>query len=168
MVRLQPAVKDDAPSAYEVLFRIGHRSLPTLDRFSESFNLGVSANFLILDQENDAVVGISSLSDLSAAGNLEAQVHLAAGAPVERVRDAYALTTNFAFAMWRTRKIYFHTTENDPEDLGFGDLRPDLVTTEAVLPDHWYFHGRLWDVHVRSVRREQWDSHGAELISQIV
>ncbi|WP_017609334.1 hypothetical protein [Nocardiopsis xinjiangensis] len=70
--------------------------------------------------------------------------------------------------MWRTRKVYFHTTENAPEDLGFGSRHPKLATTEAVLSDHWYFHGQLWDVSVRSVRREHWDAHGTDLLFQIV
>lgn len=151
-----------------MLFRLGHRGLSTLDRFSESFSHGISANFLVIDQESEKVVGTSSLSDLSPAGNLDAAVHLAAGTPDEQAREAHLLTVNFAFAMWRTRKVYFHTVENGKQDLGLGDDHSLIASTEAVLRDHWYFHGRLWDVHVQSVRREQWDARGAELVLQVV
>lgn len=167
-IALRTASDQDAPRVYDILFRLGRGNLPLIDTFVAAFGRGMSAGFLIQQRDTDDVVGFSSLSELTPAGHILAETHLVAGQSDEVRMDANALTANFAFSMWRTRKVYFHATETDVANLGFGGEHAAMVRTEAVLPDHTYFHGRLWDVHVLAIYRDQWDTHGVDLLKQIV
>jgi hypothetical protein len=201
-VELRPAAASDAAAVYDLLFRLGLAGLSMIDTYVEQFGRGKSACFLVHRRDADggsALVGFSSLSDLTPAGHLQAEVRLLPGSGPDVVAEAHALTTNFAFSMWRTRKVYFHATDPDPAAIGFGARvappqtalpqtpqdalpqtllppagQPDgvaagpLVRAEAVLPAHTFFHGRLWDVHVLAVYREDWDVLGVDLLKQIV
>ncbi|MET7395823.1 GNAT family protein [Dactylosporangium sp. NPDC005572] len=177
-VTLRPAAVADAPLVYGVLLRLGHAGLPMLDTFVDQFGRGRSACFLVYRRDqpgpggepagDERLIGFSALSDLAPAGHLRAEVSLVEGQPDEVVTEAHALTTNFAFAMWRTRKVYFHTVDPAPSAIGFGADRSAMVRAEAVLPGHTFFHGRLWDVHVLAVYREEWDTVGADLLKQLV
>ncbi|WP_327000786.1 GNAT family N-acetyltransferase [Dactylosporangium sp. NBC_01737] len=170
-VTLRPAAASDATKVYDILFKLGSAALPMIDTYVEQFGRGKSACFLVHRRDADGgeeLVGFSALGDLAPAGHLRAEVHLLPGLDEDVVTEAHTLTTNFAFAMWRTRKVYFHTTESSPSVIGFGGERSVLVRAEAVLPSHAFFHGRLWDVHVFAVYREDWDILGADLLKQIV
>ncbi|MGW0809535.1 GNAT family N-acetyltransferase [Nonomuraea sp. NPDC002799] len=166
-VELRPAGVKDAAKVYDILFRLGHGGLPLLDRYVEGFGRGLAACFLVHRKDTGETVGVSTLGELSMAGHLKAEVHLA-GEPEGIRRDTTALTVNFAFAMWRTRKVYLHATDPAVEELGFAGPHAAMVRAEAVLPKHTYFHGRVWDVHVFAVYREDWDEHGVDLVKNIV
>ncbi|MEV4381656.1 GNAT family protein [Streptosporangium sp. NPDC049644] len=166
-IELRPAGVKDAAKVYDILFRLGHSGLPVIDRFVDTFGQGLAACFLVHRKDTGEIVGFSTLSDLSPAGHLRADVHLA-GQPDEIRTDAVALTVNFAFAMWRTRKVYFHAVEAGVESLGFTEPHTAMVEAEAVLPKHMYFHGRVRDVHVFAIYRENWDAHGVDLLKHIV
>lgn len=167
-VLLRPATAEDGPKVYEILFRSGKSTLPTLEVFLAGFTRGVSAQFLVQRRDTDAIVGYSSLSQLSVAGHVQAGVHTDADQTEGIAADAAALTVNFAFAMWRIRKVYFETHEADLSELGFTGEYATVVREEAVLPDHLYFQGKLWDQHVHAIYREQWDQQGVELLKEIV
>ncbi|MFK0295380.1 GNAT family N-acetyltransferase [Streptomyces sp. NPDC090442] len=166
-VHLRPAGPQDAPEAYRILFALGAAGLPLLDAFVKNFGEGLSACFLVHDKDTDEVVGLSTVSTATSAGHARIEVHLAGPAAAELAGDVHALTINFAFAMWRLRKVYVHRTSPDAAALGLGAATADLVRAEAVLPDHTYFHGRLWDVHLLAVHRDDWNTHGAPLLKQI-
>lgn len=165
-IALQPAGAQDGRTVYDILLLRGHGGLPVLDVFLEKFGRGLSACFLVRRRDTDEVVGVSTLSELTPAGHLRAEVYLAGDQPDELLTDASALTVNFAFAMWRTRKVYFHATESSAAELGFGADYAAMVRAEAVLPEYTFFHGRLWDVHVFAIYREDWDAHGVDLLKQ--
>ncbi|WP_164414855.1 GNAT family protein [Streptomyces salinarius] len=167
-IELSPAAADDAAQAYEILFRLGAPGLPMIDEFAENFGAGLSACFLVRRKDTEEVIGLSTLSKLHAAGHLHLEVHLAAEAADEFAGEVHALTANFAFAMWRTRKVYLHLPTDDASGTGFGDAAKALLRPEAVLPDHAYFHGRLWDIHILAVHRDDWNTHGVDLLKQIV
>ncbi|MFE1174094.1 hypothetical protein [Streptomyces sp. NPDC058773] len=164
---LRPASVTDAPDAYEILFQLGYCGLPTIDDYTASFGRGASAVFLVHRKDNDALAGLAVISDLNPAGHLKVEVNTAADQPAELTRDANALSTNFAFAMWRTRKVYFHTTRPSAEALAFGEEHAAMVQEEAVLQDYTFFHGRTWDMNVLAIRREDWDKHGVALLKKI-
>ncbi|GAA0821067.1 GNAT family N-acetyltransferase [Streptosporangium amethystogenes subsp. fukuiense] len=166
-IELRPAGVKDAAKVYDILFRLGHSGLPVIDRFVDTFGQGLSACFLVHRKDTGEVVGFSTLSELAPAGHLKADVHLA-GQPDEIRMDVVALTVNFAFAMWRTRKVYFHATDPGIENLGFAEPHALMVEAEAVLPRHTYFHGQVLDVHVFAIYREAWDVHGVDLLKHIV
>jgi RimJ/RimL family protein N-acetyltransferase len=166
-IRLKPAGAADARLVYEILFRLGRGGLPLIDDFAESFGRATAAAFLLQNKDTQEIVGICTLAELAPpAGHVRAEVTLSAGQPEEFRLEATALITNFAFSMWRIRKVYFHST--DPaESLGFAGEHSSMVRPEAVFPDHVYFYGRLWDVHVLAIYREQWDTLGVDLLKQI-
>ncbi|MFF8916084.1 GNAT family N-acetyltransferase [Streptomyces sp. NPDC015032] len=166
-VVLRPAGMSDAPDAYEILFRTGYRGLPTIDEYVASFGRGASAVFLVHREGGGEPAGLATISALNPAGHLTVEVTMAADQPAELLRDATALCTNFAFSMWRTRKVYFHTTRTSAQALAFGDEYSAMIREEAVLRDYVFFHGRTWDVNVLSIRREEWDTHGVGLLKLI-
>ncbi|MDX3195172.1 hypothetical protein PV458_42815 [Streptomyces sp. MN03-5084-2B] len=165
LVTLRPAGVEDAAQVYEILFRLGSAGLPLIDQFVESFGEGKAACFLVHRKDTGQLIGVSSLSDLAPAGHVRAEIELVAESTDELRAEVNALTVNFAFAMWRTRKVYFHLTTPDAGELGLG---ADLPREEVVLSDYTYFHGRLWDVHVVAIYREDWDEAGLDIIKQIV
>ncbi|MFJ5675169.1 GNAT family N-acetyltransferase [Streptomyces sp. NPDC093097] len=167
-VALRPAGPQDATEAYRILFQLGAAGLPVLDTFVKNFGEGLSACFLVHRKDTDEVVGLSTVSTATPAGHVQVEVHLAGPEAAALAGDVHALTVNFAFAMWRVRKVYVHRTSPDTGALGFGAAGTDLVRPEAVLPDHTYFHGRLWDVHIFAVHRDDWNTHGVALLKQSV
>ncbi|WP_218952244.1 GNAT family N-acetyltransferase [Amycolatopsis anabasis] len=167
-VLLRPATAEDGPKVYEILFQSGRSTLPTLEVFLQNFSRGVAAQFLVQRRDSDHVVGFSSLSELTPAGHVQAAVHTDAEQSEGISADAAALTVNFAFAMWRIRKVYFQTHEADLTGLGFTGEYASAVRQEAVLPDHLYFQGKLWDMYVHAIYREEWDVQGTELLKGIV
>jgi RimJ/RimL family protein N-acetyltransferase len=167
-VELHPAGATDATQAYEILFRLGAAGLPVIDSYTRSFGEGLSACFLVRRKDTGEVAGLSTLSSPTSASHLRMEVHLSTESAEELTRDVHALTANFAFAMWRTRKVYLHRSSPDVAAIGFDDEFAPLVRAEAVLPDHTYFHGRLWDVHVFAIHREDWDIQGVDLLKQIL
>jgi RimJ/RimL family protein N-acetyltransferase len=167
-ILLRPATAQDGPKVYEILFRAGRSALPTLDVFMQSFAKGAAAQFLVERRDTGDIVGYTSLTDLSVAGHVRLDVHADAETLEGIVSDAAALTINFAFAMWRIRKLYFHTHETGLSGLGFDGDYAAAVREEAVFPDHLYFQGKLWDMHVFAIYRDKWDVHGTEFLSEIV
>lgn len=165
-IRLKPAGRDDAPVAYDILFRGGFGPLPMLDSYVEKFGTGLWACFMVHGREGD-LLGFSTLSELAPAGHLRAEVHLRLGAPEDVRSEVNALNVNFAFSMWRTRKVYFEVVDPTAARIGFG-RHTKAMYEEAVLPDYVFRHGRLQDVHVISYSRENWEAHGVDFIRQIV
>ncbi|KWT63839.1 hypothetical protein ADL21_00280 [Streptomyces albus subsp. albus] len=166
-VVLRPAGVSDAPTAYEILFQLGYGGLPTIDEYVAGFGRGMSAVFLVGRKGEAAAAGLAAISDANPAGHVRVEVNMAAGQPSELLRDATALTTNFAFSMWRTRKVYFHTIRASAEALAFDEKHSAMIRREAVLRDYTFFHGRVWDVNVFAIQREAWDEHGVDLLKQI-
>jgi RimJ/RimL family protein N-acetyltransferase len=167
---LRPAGTADAATVYDILFRLGRGGLPMIDQFIETFGRGLSASFLIYPRgvPDAEPIGFSTLSDISPAGHLRAEVNVLAAESQELLVEAYALTVNFAFAMWRTRKVYIHMTSADLPGVGFGADHSALLRQEAVLSDYTFSRGRVWDVHVLAVYRDEWDTLGVDLLKQIV
>ncbi|TDD37563.1 N-acetyltransferase [Actinomadura sp. KC06] len=165
-IRLVPAAEQDARILYGLLLRLGMASLPTLDEFMKATAGGVAARFLVQRQDDGETVGYSSLHQMvPAAGHVEAGIYL----DPEHIRsglgaEASTLTLNYAFATWNVRKVYFQTTEASFDD--FGPLL-DVLTKEAVLPNHVFFRGRLWDVHIYAVYREEWEQTGETFVSRL-
>ncbi|MBK1787877.1 GNAT family protein [Prauserella cavernicola] len=167
-VLLRPASKQDGRTAYDILFRIGRTPLPVVDSYMDGFLQGAAAQLLLQNKDSGDIVGFTEVSEPSDAGHAQVSVHIDRAQSEEIAIDAAALTVNFAFAMWRIRKVYFHTHEESLADLGFVGDYAELVTHEAVLADHMYFQGRHWDMHIHSISRNRWDEHGTELVKGIV
>lgn len=167
-ILLRPATAQDGPRVYEILFQGGRVALPTLDEFTGNFTKGVAAQFLVERRDTGEIVGYTALRDQSVAGHVRLEVHTN-GEPMEGiVTDSAALTINFAFAMWRIRKVYFQTHETSLSCLGFDGDYASAAAEEAVFPDYLYFQGKLWDMHVFAIYRAQWDVHGTEFLKEIV
>jgi RimJ/RimL family protein N-acetyltransferase len=168
-ISMRPATAKDAPKIYDILFRSGRAGLPLLDTFVETFGRGLAACFVVTGRESDRVIGFTTLSELAPpAGHVRVEVNMALGQPAELHAEAVALTTNFAFAMWRLRKVYLHSTDPSLASLGFGPEHAAMIRNEAVFSDHVYQRGRTWDVSVFAIYREQWDTHGVDFLKQIL
>ncbi|MCK9874149.1 GNAT family protein [Nocardiopsis dassonvillei] len=145
--------------SYEIFLQSGIESLPTLDRYLEEFRPDeVSAYFYVDLQATGERVGVTTLHAMNPnAGHIEAGLYIGdkgKGAPGVG-HEAGLLTINYAFAMWNVRKVYIKTTEASIPSLGskLGNLK-----REAILPDHFFFCGRLWDVHIYAVYRVDWEA----------
>jgi RimJ/RimL family protein N-acetyltransferase len=167
-IQLKPATAQDGRVIYDVLFELGRTPLPTVDAYLDVFTRGVAAQFLIVNKGSGEVAGFTELSDATPAGHVQASVNVRRGQDEKIAADAAVLTVNFAFAMWRIRKVYFQTHEENLESLGFSGERAVLVRQEATLADHLYFQGRTWDMHIYSIQRERWDEQGVRLVKEIV
>jgi RimJ/RimL family protein N-acetyltransferase len=167
-ITLRPATAKDAFQIYDILFRLGRVPLPMFEAFNESFGRGCSASFVIIRKDTGEVAGHAALSELSPAGHVRADVSVRADEEPGVASDANALIANFAFAMWRTRKVYFHSTDPAPDSLGLGPEHTQMIRAEAVLGDYVYFYGKRWDVHIFAIYRDQWDTYGVDLLKQIV
>lgn len=165
---LRPATAEHGRRLYEILLAVGRTALPTLDVFIETQLQGVAARFLVMRRDSDEVIGFTEVRELDAAGHARVAIHLEPECGVELYGDAVALTVNFAFSMWRLHKVYLHSHVPDPGSVGFGDDRATLARYQAVLPDHAYFQGRLWDLHVFAVHRSVWDTDGIGWVEEIV
>ncbi|MGC7102991.1 hypothetical protein ACPZ19_50735 [Amycolatopsis lurida] len=165
-VVLRPAGDKNVHEIYEMMFRLGSPGLPMLDEFANDFGAGFSACFLIQCKDVGETVGFSTLGELALAGHIRAEVNLLPGYDEQTKLEADVLTTNFAFAMWRTRKVHFQVTDAMAGP-SFGN-DPDVAREEAVLPEYKYLYGKLWDLHVIAVDREKWDTYGVNLLKQIL
>ncbi|MET9294026.1 hypothetical protein [Streptomyces sp. NPDC003077] len=166
-IRLKPAGRDDAPAAYDILFRSGIGPLPMLDAYVEKFGAGLWACFMVHGTESDDLLGFSTLSELKPAGHLRAEVHLRPGTPEDVRSEVNALSVNFAFSMWRTRKVYFEVVDPTLARIGFGH-HTKAMRAEAVLPEYVFRYGKPQDVHVISYSRENWEAHGLDFVRHIV
>ncbi|WP_188193694.1 GNAT family N-acetyltransferase [Nonomuraea sp. SYSU D8015] len=165
--RLRPAAEEDVPRLYDVLLRLGLHSLPNPEAFARQHGQGVDAQFAIELKRNGEIIGFSSLQHLSPAGHIQIGIftdpelsRLGAGA------EAMMLTVNYGFAKWeQVRKVYFSTTEASLPSLGRG---MSLIPREAVLPEHLFFQGKLWDVHFYAITRDAWLESGAHIVNRLV
>jgi RimJ/RimL family protein N-acetyltransferase len=165
--RLRPAADEDVPRLYEVLAKLGLHSLPTPEEFARSYNQGVEAQFAIQVRRSGEVIGFSSLQQLNRAGHIQIGIFTDPGESRFGVgAEAMMLTVNYGFAAWeQVRKIYFSTTEASLPGLGRGI---SLIPREAVLPEHLFFQGRLWDVHFYAITRQAWLESGAHIVERLV
>jgi RimJ/RimL family protein N-acetyltransferase len=162
-VRLSPARFDDGVRAYEIMLRAGMGTMPTLDAFLETFGKGGKAQFIAEMRETGEAIGHVVLRDRNTAGHIHVDIHLDVGAADTGVGAEIAmLALNYAFAMWDLRKAYLEATSKGLSALGLSDEQRKLLTEEAILRDHVYQQGRLWDQHILSVDRETWEREGAE------
>jgi len=155
----------DAGILYDLLLDLGLNTLPTLDQWMDGGIASQNANaqFVVHRVADDAIIGFSALYELDAnAGHIKVGVYTCAGASGLGIgAEACILTLNYAFAMWNVRKVYFHTTDASLPSLG--RTLGKIAHREAVLLDHQFFRGRLWDTHIYAIHRSDWESIGHPL-----
>jgi hypothetical protein len=61
-IALRPAGIQDAPRAYDILFRLGHAGLPIIDQYVDSFGKGLAACFLVHRKDTGDAVGLSTIT----------------------------------------------------------------------------------------------------------
>ncbi len=167
-VALRPAAAADAKIVHDMKMLAGTGVVPLLDLFAATFTAGAAAAFVVTDRESGNDVAHTALLDFAPAGHVRVELVAPPGIEREAVADAAALTINFAFAMWPLQKVYWHATDHDLPAFGWSQTHAAMVRPQAVLAQHAYFHGRLWDVSVLAVSRDDWDIHGVDLVKQIV
>lgn len=161
-VRFRDAVLDD-------LLERGLSGLPSRDVFTALWpqpHGGVSGQFLIRPKGTDEVAGLVSFHYRALNGR-----HVSCSFAVDPSRidtpaltHAHALAVNYAFAMWNLRKVNFWTVE---ESLPLQSVCSEVVK-EGTLTEYLLDEGRLRDVHVFAVFRDDWDQEGAGYVEGIV
>ncbi|MGP3912342.1 GNAT family N-acetyltransferase [Nonomuraea sp. 10N515B] len=164
---LRPAGAADGTAVYELLLRLGHHSLPTLDTFLGTFDENVDALFAIQSRHGGDTVGYGSLHQLDPAGHIQIGIFTdTARARFGVGGEAMMLLVNYAFATWeQVRKVYFLTTDASLDSFGAALAN---VPREATFPQHSYFAGQLWDIHWYAIYREQWETEGALILDRLV
>jgi RimJ/RimL family protein N-acetyltransferase len=160
---LRPAHSGDGPTVYETLQKAGVTTLPERAAFDREHAGNLAAQFFV--EQRGQVVGLTSLRDLDQTGqHVRAEILTDTGRGRMGVgAEVTLMTLNYAFAMWNVRKVYFWTT-----DAGSLTGPPQLVRKEATLPSHAVRDGELSDVHVFAIYREDWQEHGAKLLTRLV
>lgn len=163
---LRPMHASDAVAAYDTLRAAGVGALPRLEAFTRRHGENIAAQFLV--EQRGEVAGISSLHHLDQNSR---HVRFDLLVDPDRARhgvgvEATLLTTNYAFAMWNLRKVYFWADTATPA--GFNPNQP-LVKLEATLPQHIdNGDGEPSDAYVFALYRDQWDQHGFPMLQRLV
>jgi len=176
-VKLRAATASDGTDNYELFLRNGMNNLPNLDMFlaaysrdlasHSAYSRDLAAHFVIRQRRNDTDVGFGGLFELSPAGHVEVGLYTEpAKADVGIGAEATLLFINYAFATWRVRKVYARTT--DAALRLFGGTLASIARREAVLPEHQYFRGLLWDVYIYAFYRADWEARGRDVLERLV
>jgi RimJ/RimL family protein N-acetyltransferase len=166
-IQLRPAsAAGDGPAFYRLLLQLGINTLPTEEDFVSAYCRDFAAYFAVQRKEPADEIGFSALFQLDPAGHVEVGVYTdpARNGP-SLGAEAALLTINYAFAMWNIRKIYYRATGASLPYIG--GMVIDLARKEGLLPGHQYFRGKLWDMHIFAIYREQWEAKGAELVERL-
>jgi RimJ/RimL family protein N-acetyltransferase len=165
-VLLRPATKADGPGFYALLLRLGIASLPRQDVFVAGYDRDFAASFAICSRSDGEVRGYASLFELDPAGHVQVGVCTdpTAGEPGLGA-EAALLTINFAFSMWNIRKVYIRTTAASISR--FGGTTAAIARKEAVLTEHMFFQGQLWDVHIFAIYRQDWIGAGKQIVERL-
>ncbi|RKS06863.1 RimJ/RimL family protein N-acetyltransferase [Nocardiopsis sp. Huas11] len=169
LTRLVPTRVRFGDAVLDELEERGLSGLPSRDVFRSLWpkeHERVSAQFLIQGGDGE-VVGYSSLHAL---GLNSRHVDCSVVADPVRTDDAvlahaYALAINYAFAMWGVRKINFWTVERSLSALRAVSSN---VVREGLLTEYVLDEGRLRDVSVFAVFRDDWDHGGAGFVEEAV
>ncbi|GHC96565.1 hypothetical protein GCM10007079_49370 [Nocardiopsis terrae] len=157
-LRLVPSTA--SAETFQILLTGGVESLGGIDAYlAEHEKSDIRAYFLMESRATGETVGFTTLHELNeAAGHV--QVGLYTDVTKENLGlggEAAMMTINYAFAMWNIRKVYIRTTKATISNFG---PQVEKSEPEAVLRDHFYFCGKLWDVYVYSIMREDWIEWG--------
>ena len=79
--------------------------------------------------------------------------------------ECLALFFNYVFTAWNFRKLYAVVLENNYEELESGMGK--WFVTEGRLEEHEYYDGRYWDLVFLTIRREDWETSGPELVEKL-
>lgn len=176
-VRLRAASASDGTDTYELFLRNGMNNLPNMDMFLAAYSRefaahsayarDLAAHFAIQQRRNEVDVGFGNLFELSPAGHIEVGLYTdLTKADVGIGAEATLLLINYAFATWRVRKVYARTT--DAALRFFGGTLGSIARREAVLPEHQYFRGLLWDIYIYAIYRADWEARGRDVIQRLV
>ncbi|TBL45478.1 N-acetyltransferase [Verrucosispora sp. SN26_14.1] len=150
---LNPATAADRANFYQHVLRTGLGSSRQSGRATNA-DSRPHATFLVALRSSGEVLGFSALHALDPAGHIRLGVYL----DTRRARlgigsEAVNLSINYAFATLDIDKIIVQTTQVSFASFG---VRPGNNSERAVLPEHVYFRGRLWDLHSFEILRQEW------------
>jgi RimJ/RimL family protein N-acetyltransferase len=158
--RLKLVPSTASEETFDILLSGGVESLSDIDTYlADHRKSDINAYFLSVSKATGKTIGFTTLHELNQpAGHV--QVGLYSDIRQENLGlggEAAILTINYAFAMWNVRKVYVRTTKATISNFG---PQVEKSEPEAVLRDHFYFCGRLWDVYIYSISREDWSEWG--------
>ena len=165
-VMLRPAGPEAGRTVYHFLTDFGTTALGDPETFAAAIGGDVNAWFTIHVSKVEGPVGFAMLQKLRPGRHVEVGIYtddkktpLGAGA------EATMLLVNYAFAAFAVHKVYSVTTENSRDGFGVAFAAERL---EAVLRDHFFFQGQLWDAYHYAVGRDEWCAGGAQFVERLV
>ena len=161
---------ENVPILYDLLMKLGLESLPSVDDFAREYLLAMEHSIEMIEvslKKTGEIVGFGSIKEHDPAGHAKLGIFMdSERLPVGVGAEAMMMLVNYSFATWDDlRKVYAVTTEASLKSFGSALA---ASPREALLSDHMYFQGRLWDLHYYSVSRSAWISHGMPLLDRIV
>jgi RimJ/RimL family protein N-acetyltransferase len=161
-IDMRLAERSDARFVYELMLQQGNLTMRSFEEFEERFNSKALVGFIASTVRSGEPIGYTNVYDADLALG-----HAYVGAAVlpDRIgsgmgMEALGLTIDYAFSMWRFRKLYAGTTE---ASIGhFGSSLGDLLHEEGRLRDHLFFGGELWDLIILALYRSEWTAWRTE------
>ncbi|MGF1646451.1 MAG: GNAT family N-acetyltransferase [Kineosporiaceae bacterium] len=145
--------------------KFGMNEPPAPDAFGRRMMDQVVRLFVVELSGRDEAIGFAMLQNHSPAGHVEVGIYTDdSRSPVGAGAEATVLLINYAFAALEVLKVYAVTTELSRG--GFG-VAFTAGVREATLPDHFYFHGRLWDAYYYAVTLDEWLRVGIPFVDRL-
>ncbi|WP_150246388.1 hypothetical protein [Nocardiopsis quinghaiensis] len=124
-----------------------------------------AAQFTVVPDDSEEAVGVVGLHTLDLAnGHVRAELFLLPAVDARTVAATAALTVNYAFSMFRIRKVYVWTVGGEARV--FRDV-PVETRNEGTLIEYVADGDGLHDVTVVAVDREAWDE-GVAFLDELV
>lgn len=157
----------DTAGIHRLLSDMGVPGLPGTGALGELLPTdpaGFAAQFRIGPPGGGTAFGFSVLHGLSAQNqHVHAGLFGCAGREGPML-EAGALTVNYAFSMWNLRKIYFWTLDERVRPLA---ECPVPLHREGTLVEYVSDEGRLRDVNIFALYRQEWVADGLEFVEEI-
>ena len=163
-IALRPLRPTDTAALYEASLdpRNAHRwrfrgRTPSPEMFQNQLYHSVFAQLGVAPIGSDQIVGLVSCYDENlAAGHAKlAFQRCGSGGEGGEMIEGIAVFINYVFDHWPFRKLYLELPEYN---LGlFDGLTDTILRTEGVMKEFEYYNETLWDLHVMSLSRVDWE-----------
>lgn len=155
-VTLRPTGAADIGEFGRTLLRTGLESIRPSRLPAAALSM-CQAAFQVFHRGGEQPMGFATLHALDPAGHIRCGIYL----DPRRTRlgvgsEAIQLLMNYAFASFDIEGVISQTTEASFAALG---LTAEDGQSDAVLREHLYFRGRLWDLHGSMIVRSDWEDY---------
>lgn len=140
---------------------------PSPENFASRLWDGVLAQYFVVDNASDELVGIASLyfADMQNRFCHIAFARFGGLRSGRRLLEGALLLIDYAFRRWGFRKLYGETIEYNYAQFRSGAGR--LFREEARIPNHEYLDGQYWDRYILAIYQHEWEERAANLLALV-